>query len=289
MNNLAVPTSPPEAHLALPLYEETLALKKARLGPHHPETLATMTNLGWGSSSPASSTRPAAPGGGPGTAKPGSTPTTPIPSSHEHLATSYQDAGQLDLALRSWRRPWHAKSRLGPDHPDTLGSMGDLTLCYRAAGQLDRASPILVEAASLWKRKAGANAPDIRSPWAISAWSRSNPGCGLGPNRRCGNAWRSRNRGSPRVVRLSHPFGARRGHSRPEAIRRGRTLAPAGYEGMARRGDKIPLRDRVRVNEALDRLIALAEATNRADDAKAWKAERAKWPANPPKPGKEKK
>jgi hypothetical protein len=67
------------------------------------------------------------------------------------------------------------------------------------------------------------------------------------------------------------------------------TLLRAGYEGMMRRADKIPLRSRARVREALDRLIAFAEATNRADDAKAWKAERAKWPANPPKPGAEKR
>ena len=45
--------------LALPLLEETLALEKAKLGPDHPDTLATMNNL----------------------------------------ATSYQDAGQLDRAL----------------------------------------------------------------------------------------------------------------------------------------------------------------------------------------------
>ena len=66
-------------------------------------------------------------------------------------------------------------------------------------------------------------------------------------------------------------------------------LLGAGYEGMARRADKIPLRDRVRVREALDRLVAFAEATNRVDDARAWKAERARWPANPPRPGTERR
>ena len=65
-------------------------------------------------------------------------------------------------------------------------------------------------------------------------------------------------------------------------------LLRAGYEGLTRRADKIPAHSRFRVGDALDRLIAFAEATNRADDAKAWKAERAKWPANPPKPGTEK-
>jgi hypothetical protein len=54
---------------------------------------------------------------------------------------------------------------------------------------------------------------------------------------------------------------------------------------MTRRAEKIPVRNKVRLGEALERLIAFAEATNRADDAKAWKDERAKWPANPPRPG----
>jgi hypothetical protein len=43
------------------------------------------------------------------------------------------------------------------------------------------------------------------------------------------------------------------------------------------------------VAEALDRLIAWGEATDRADEVKAWKAERAKWPTNPQKPGTEKR
>jgi hypothetical protein len=66
-------------------------------------------------------------------------------------------------------------------------------------------------------------------------------------------------------------------------------LLRAGYEGMTRRADKIPLRNKVCLGEALDRLIAFAEATNRTDDAKAWKDERAKRPANPPRRGTEKK
>ena len=46
----------------------------------------------------------------------------------------------------------------------------------------------------------------------------------------------------------------------------------------------------LRLGEALDRLIALAEATGKADEAKAWKDERAKLPdAASPKPGTEKK
>ncbi len=53
-------------------------------------------------------------------------------------------------------------------------------------------------------------------------------------------------------------------------------LLRAGYEGMARSAPAIPVVDRPRLAEALDRLIALGEATGKSDEVKAWKAERAK-------------
>ena len=45
---------------ALPLLEETLALRKAKLGPDHPDTLSSMNNLADGYRPPASSTAHAA-------------------------------------------------------------------------------------------------------------------------------------------------------------------------------------------------------------------------------------
>lgn len=58
-------------------------------------------------------------------------------------------------------------------------------------------------------------------------------------------------------------------------------LLKAGYEGMRLRAEKIPVVAKIRPGEAVDRLIGLAEATNRPDDLKRWKEERAKWPAPP--------
>ena len=46
MNNLAVAyQAAGKLDLALPLYEETLKLTKAKLGPDHPDTLTSMNNL----------------------------------------------------------------------------------------------------------------------------------------------------------------------------------------------------------------------------------------------------
>jgi eukaryotic-like serine/threonine-protein kinase len=55
-------------------------------------------------------------------------------------------------------------------------------------------------------------------------------------------------------------------------------LLLAGYEGMKRREKTIPPPGRVRIPDALDRLIELYAATNKPDEAKKWQAERAKYP-----------
>jgi tetratricopeptide (TPR) repeat protein len=236
-----------ELDRALPLLEETLALQKARLDPDHPSTLKTMNSL----------------------------------------ATSYQDAGQLDRALPLLEETVaRSKARLGPDHPDTLGNMVNLALGYRAAGKPDRALPILVEAASLWKqKKAGANVPGYTTALGQLGLVQVESGMwaqGESTLRECLAIQESRRPDDwSSFDTRSVLGGALLGQKRYDAAE---PLLRAGYEGMVRRADKIPLRNRVRVREALDRLIAFAEATNRADDEKAWKVERTKWPANPPKP-----
>ncbi len=57
-------------------------------------------------------------------------------------------------------------------------------------------------------------------------------------------------------------------------------LLKSGYEGIKARADKIPEGFRFRLGQAIDRLIALAEAEGKPDMAKAWKDERAKLPAD---------
>ena len=57
-------------------------------------------------------------------------------------------------------------------------------------------------------------------------------------------------------------------------------LLRAGYEGTKLRAETMSPFRRYYLRETLDCLIALAEATGKADQAKAWKAERAKMNAN---------
>jgi tetratricopeptide (TPR) repeat protein len=237
--------------LALPLFEETLALKKVRLGPDHRDTLGIMGKL----------------------------------------ATSYQDAGKLDRAVPLLEETLErSKAKLGPDHFRTLNGMGNLALGYRAGGKLDRALPILVEAASLWKQKAGTNLPRYANALGqlglvqleSRMWAQAESTlreCLAIQELRQPNNWSAFNTRS--VL-----GGALLGQKRYDAAE---PLLRAGYEGMTWRVEKIPLRDKVGLGEALERLITFAEATNRADDAKAWKNEREKLPSNPLRPGTEKR
>ena len=52
---------------------------------------------------------------------------------------------------------------------------------------------------------------------------------------------------------------------------------------MKQREKSIPAQDAIRLPEALDRLIELYTATNKPDEVKKWQAERAKYPAAPPR------
>ena len=78
---------------ALKLREETLALRKVKLGPDHPYTLASMNNL----------------------------------------ANSYEVLGRLAEALKLREETLALrKAKFGPDHPDTLASMSNLASSYEA-------------------------------------------------------------------------------------------------------------------------------------------------------------
>jgi tetratricopeptide (TPR) repeat protein len=61
-------------------------------------------------------------------------------------------------------------------------------------------------------------------------------------------------------------------------------LLLTGYEGMKQREKSIPRSGggELRIPQAIDRLIELYTTTNKPDEAKKWRAERAKYPENKP-------
>jgi hypothetical protein len=181
------------------------------------------------------------------------------------------------------------KAKLGPDHPDTLLSMSDLASGYQAARKHDRAVPILRELADLWKPKAGADSPQYagvlgRLDWNLlqqEKWSEAEPILRellTIRETKAPDDWSTFNTKS----RLGGALLGQKKYADAEPFLR------AGYEGMKLRAEKIPAAGKPRLAEALDRLIQLAEATNKPDEARMWKDEKAKLPAaSTPKPGAE--
>ena len=128
---------------ALKLHEETLALRKARLGPDHPDTLASRNGLA---------------------------------NAHLNLGRSAEALGLYEetlggmASMRSAVRPAEAlglyeetlalrKARLGPDHPDTLGSMHNLALCYSVTGRPLDALKLYQDTLALNRAKLGPDHP----------------------------------------------------------------------------------------------------------------------------------
>jgi tetratricopeptide (TPR) repeat protein len=163
MNNLAVGyLAAGKLDLALPLLEETLKLRKAKLGSDHPDTLTSMNNLAEGYRAAGKldlalplyeetlKLRKAKLGP--------DHPETLICMSN--LALGYQDAGKVDLALPLYEETLKLqKAKLGPDHPNTLISMSNLACAYQDAGKLDLALPLFEETLKLSKAKLGPDHP----------------------------------------------------------------------------------------------------------------------------------
>ena len=79
----------------------------------------------------------------------------------ETLGQSLFGLGEYDLAVEVFEKARATRaSKLGPDHPDTLMSMGNLAQGYQYAGKLDKALPLYEETLALRKTKLGPDHPD---------------------------------------------------------------------------------------------------------------------------------
>lgn len=77
------------------------------------------------------------------------------------LGRSLLGLGEATLAIEVFAKARATReSQLGPDHPDTLTSMGNLALGYQAAGQLDLALPLLEETLRLEQATLGPDHPE---------------------------------------------------------------------------------------------------------------------------------
>jgi tetratricopeptide (TPR) repeat protein len=274
---------------ALPLYEETLRLRKAKLGPKHPDTLISMNNLAHCYMSVGKNDQ----------ALPLYEETLPLlkarrgPDHPESLKTmhnlagAYKAVGQLDRALALYDGTLTLeKSKLGPDHPITLTTMKVLASAYLSAGKIDPALALLLEQDEHWKHKVGADSPRYLDALGSSAttllqyeqWTAAETVLReivTIRETKSPDGWATFNAKS----RLGGALLGQKKYAAAEPLLR------AGYEGMKQRAEQIPGQSRHFLSEALDRLISLADATNKPNEARMWQDERARLAAaSAPKP-----
>jgi tetratricopeptide (TPR) repeat protein len=198
------------------------------------------------------------------------------------LAAAYEASGQFAKALPLLEETLEKmKAKLGPDHPNTLVTMGNLAESYRGSSQPARAVPLLEETLEKMKAKLGAEHP--QTLWTMAnlglvllqqkKWAKAEPllrDCLAGRQKQIPDSWATFNTQSM----LGGALLGQKQYAEAEP------LLVKGYEGMKTREKTIPKSGggELRMPEALDRLIELYTAINKLDEVKKWRAKRAKYP-----------
>jgi len=279
MNNLgSAYRSAGHPERAVVILEEALPLMRARHGNDYPNTMNTMTNL----------------------------------------ASTYWSLGQLDKSVPLFEEALKLEERnFGKNRPETRMTGLNLAINYRDTGRIAEALPLLEEAyaASKKDRALSFAAPALADVYArLGKFERAaavveaaeahvrrgqpqgSPGLGgelvklgqvlikagdaAGAERLLREGLAIREKAQPDAWTtfntrslLGEALTAEKKYEEAEA------LLVQGYEGVKAREAKIPKGAEMRIPEALDRMVAFYQATGRADDAKRWGEERAKYPA----------
>jgi serine/threonine protein kinase len=238
-----------------------------------------------------------------------------------NLAAAYWLAKRLDRSLPLFEDALKRReAKLGRQHPDTQMTVAALGVNYRDAGRLKEAIPLLEEACEgskgLPTHRGFANAL-IDAYMKAGEYAK----LAHLQEEQLAEARRTLPKDSPELASLLNQIGlslvqqkkwieadphlreslAIREKKEPDdwrifnttsllggALLGQRKYAEAeplllkGYEGMKRREKTIPPDGRVRLPEALDRLIDFYTVTNKPDEVKKWQAERARYPGAGP-------
>jgi hypothetical protein len=159
--------------------------------------------------------------------------------------------------------------------------MNNLAFAYQASDQLAKAVPLLEATLPKQKAKLGAEHPQTLATMSNlglvllrqKKWTDAEPvlrDCLAGRQKQIPDSWATFNAQSM----LGAALLGQKKYAEAEP------LLVKGYEGMKTREQTIPKHSggELRIPEALDRLIELYTATNKPDEAKKWRAERAKYP-----------
>jgi non-specific serine/threonine protein kinase/serine/threonine-protein kinase len=261
--------------LAVPLHEDTLKLRQAKSGPEHPDTLASMNNLAWAYHAV----------GRLDLALPLREKTLKVCRAqlgpeHPHtlasmndLASAYQAAGNLGPAVLLHEDTLKLRlAKFGPAHADTLMSMNNLGVAYMSAGKLEQALPLLEEATKVRRAKPGPEHPDTLSSMGalgrayllakqFGAAETTLRDCLAIRQQKLSDDWLLFNTKSM----LGEALAGQQKFAQAEP------LVVEGYRGLKEREMKIPAAFRIRLTEALQRLVDLYIAWDKPEEATRWK------------------
>jgi non-specific serine/threonine protein kinase/serine/threonine-protein kinase len=224
-----------QLHRSIPLFEEALALWSKKEGNDHPETLRTLANLG----------------------------------------VNYGDAGRLDDGIRCLEQALaDARKRPGPLPAVLAWIPGALAEAYDRANRFDRAEALYRDFVKQASRQLGADDPRTAGALAQLGWNLLRQGkhveaektlrdCLAIRAKKESQAWTTFNTQSL----LGEALLGQKRYADAEAPLR------AGYEGLKQREAKIPPPGKVRLTEALRRLVRLYDAWGKPDDAARWRKE----------------
>jgi tetratricopeptide (TPR) repeat protein len=288
MSNLANSYADTGQHeRALKLFEETLALLRSKLGPGHPYTLSGLDGQAQCLANSGQFDRA------------GAIFDEVIASRRKSQGDGHPDMlrstmtraeldlarGRLDAALAADREIMEqCRTRLGSDDRLTIAAGLSLARVHEARGERDAAA-LLLQAALESARKNRTDRETLATTLAESGRSRVVAGDWKAAEALLREAVAIREVEMPQHWRTAELRsllgGVLAGQKKSaEAV----PMLRSGYEGMTRSAAAIPLVDRPRLAEAVDRLVAAGEAAGTKSEIAEWRTERSRLGGGKKKP-----
>ncbi len=260
---------------AIALYEQILATMTAKLGPDHPVTFRGLSNLAnayWAAGQRAKALslweqmiemQKAELGFD----HPG------LLVNMYNLAGAYRDAGQPEKALPLYEQTLAERiEKLGPDHPDTVMCRYRLAEAYQDHGDSAKAETLYLETLAQQRKRLGADHAEIAgvlAPLGLIYLQQKKYVQAESLLREC---LQIRQKKLPDDWSTFHAQamlgGSLLGQQKYAAAE---PLLVQGYEGMKQREAQIPATGKIRLTEALERVVQFYEATGKPDEAATWR------------------
>ena len=266
---------------ALPMLEETLKRQKANLPPGHPELLNTMNSLGVGYQKD----------GQHGKALRLFKETLRLRKaiqSADHpgtracminLAATYKAAGQPAEAVAIYEQLLQLqKKKPGPTHAKTLSTIHSLAAAYLSAGKPEKASPLFKQFIAINRQRAKQNEPRFAMLLAYVSnelLQHQQYSAAEAYLREC---LEISERVTPKQLSVfitRSMLGA--ALSGQKKFAEAEPLLIAGYKGMKQRESTIAAAAKIRVTEALQRLVDLYTSWKKPKELEKWKEELKNW------------